>query len=77
MSPAEFFTGYGGIILAVLLISGFIFALVRLYLYLRAKMIARIVYSRSFSELGAYEGERITMTETIYNPTPLPLSPSI
>ena len=73
MSPAEFFTRYGGIILAVLLISGFIFALVRLYLYLRAKMIARIVYSRSFSELGAYEGERITMTETIYNPTPLPL----
>lgn len=73
MSPAEFFTRYGGIILAVLLISGFIFALVRLYLYLRAKMIGRIVYSRSFSELGAYEGERITMTETIYNPTPLPL----
>ena len=73
MSPAEFFTRYGGIILAVLLISGFIFALVRLYLYLRAKMIARIVYSRSFSELGTYEGERITMTETIYNPTPLPL----
>lgn len=73
MGFIEFISRYGTTILAVLLGAGFIFALVRLYLSLRAKMISRIVYTRSFSELGAYEGEHLTLTETVYNPTPLPL----
>lgn len=46
---------------------------VLLYLKLREKMIERLVYSRSFSDIGAYEGEQVTLTETLYNPTILPL----
>ena len=73
MNLLDFLSRYGGVMLAVLLGAGFLFLLMRLYLYLRAKMIERIVYSREFSELGAYEGEHLLLTETVYNPTPIPL----
>ena len=47
--------------------------LVFLYLKLREKLMSKIVYRRVFSDVGAYEGETVTLIETIYNPNPLPV----
>lgn len=47
--------------------------LVIIYLKLREKMIQQLLYTRSFSDIGAYEGERLVLTEMLYNPTFVPL----
>lgn len=60
-------------IFAAALIIAFLLFLVWLYIKLRESMIGRLVYSRSFSETGVYEGEHVIMTETLYNPTLLPI----
>ena len=60
-------------IVTVALILAAIGLLVFIYLKLREKMISKLVYSRSFSEIGAYEGEHLIFTETIYNPTVIPI----
>ena len=39
----------------------------------RKKTIQKLVYSRTFSENGAFEGDTVIMTETIYNPSFLPV----
>lgn len=36
-------------------------------------LIYQLVYRREFSQDGVYEGDSVTMTETIYNPSRLPL----
>ncbi len=41
--------------------------------FMRDRLIANLVYSRTFSEKGVYEGEEITMTETVYNKNWLPM----
>ena len=60
-------------IFAAALIIAFLLFIVWLYLKLREAMIGKLVYSRSFSETGVYEGEHVIMTETLYNPTLLPI----
>lgn len=42
-------------------------------LKIREKLMERVVYKRVFSDVGAYEGETVTLIETVYNPTPFPL----
>lgn len=36
-------------------------------------LISQLVYKREFSEDGVYEGDSVIMTETIYNPSRIPL----
>lgn len=47
--------------------------LVFIYIKLREKMMSRLIYTRQFSEIGAYEGEHLILTETLYNPTIIPI----
>ncbi|MDD4774225.1 MAG: DUF58 domain-containing protein [Eubacteriales bacterium] len=42
-------------------------------LKIREKLMEKVVYRRVFSDVGAYEGEFVTLIETVYNPTPFPL----
>lgn len=49
-------------IVTAALILAAIGLLVFIYLKLREKMISKLVYSRSFSEIGAYEGERLILS---------------
>lgn len=42
-------------------------------LKIREKLMERVVYRRVFSDVGAYEGETVTLIETAYNPTPFPM----
>ena len=44
-----------------------------IYRKLKDKMVGRIEYTREFSEKGVYEGEYVTMTETITNRSWVPL----
>ncbi len=43
------------------------------YRHLCKRMIDRLEYRRQFSQDGVYEGDSVTMTETIYNPSKLPM----
>ena len=43
------------------------------YRELCKRTIDRLEYRRTFSEDGVYEGDSVTLTERIYNPTRLPL----
>ena len=70
---AETLPGWGyallvaGIVLLIVLIVALIcFAL-------RDRLIAGVTYSREFSEEGVYEGEYVIMTETVTNPSFLPV----
>ncbi len=54
--------------LAVLGFAGWI-----IYRELCKRTIDRLEYRRTFSEDGVYEGDSVTLTERIYNPTRLPL----
>ncbi|MBR6514509.1 MAG: DUF58 domain-containing protein [Clostridia bacterium] len=63
------------------MIAGIVFAAIILisvigwfvYRELCKSIIDRLEYRRSFSEDGVYEGDCVTLTERIYNPTRLPL----
>ncbi len=50
-----------------------LFVVIKLYLFLRRRAIERLRYSRAFSASGAYEGEGVVLTETIYNDSWFPL----
>lgn len=56
----------GLVLLAVLIVALICFAL-------RDRLIAGVTYSREFSEEGVYEGEYVIMTETVTNPSFLPV----
>ncbi|MBR5516287.1 MAG: DUF58 domain-containing protein [Clostridia bacterium] len=43
------------------------------YRHLCKKLIGNIEYKREFSDFGVYEGDTVTITETLYNNTKLPL----
>lgn len=51
------------------ILSVFVFILLKI----REKLMEKVVYRRSFSDVGAYEGEYVTLIETVYNPTPFPI----
>jgi uncharacterized protein (DUF58 family) len=53
----------------LLLLAGVVYILYKI----RDKMMERVVYKRVFSDIGAYEGETVTLIETVYNPTFFPL----
>lgn len=60
--------------LAVVLSIGIIlFLLAFIFLKIREKLMQKVIYRRTFSDVGAYEGEFVTLIETVYNPTPFPL----
>ncbi len=58
------------IVLGVLLVA---WILLRVYGSMRAARLERILYERSFSENGIYEGEDVELIETIRNPGFFPL----
>lgn len=47
--------------------------LYRIYIALRNKRLGRIEYSRSFSEVGVYEGDEVELIETVRNTGAFPL----
>lgn len=47
--------------------------LYRIYISLRNKRLGRIEYSRSFSEVGVYEGDEVELIETVRNTGAFPL----
>lgn len=57
-----------GVIAAIILLTFFI--VIKLT---RKTTIKKLVYERSFSERGLFEGETVIMTERIYNPSFLPV----
>ncbi len=63
--------GYALFIAAGILLL-FLF-LVLLCFFLRDRLIAGVTYTREFSEEGVYEGEYVVMTETVANPSFLPV----
>jgi len=69
----EFIIRYSGILTIVLSISVIVALIVFILLKIREKLMERIVYHRTFSDIGAYEGEYVTLIETAYNPTPFPM----
>lgn len=54
-------------IAALLVLLGF------LLMKLRDKLMEKVVYRRTFSDIGAYEGEHLYLVETAYNPTFFPI----
>ena len=36
-------------------------------------LMEKVIYHRTFSDIGAYEGEHLYLVETAYNPTPFPI----
>lgn len=62
---------YKGIIFGLTMLVIFTILFI-VYVILREKFISRITYKREFSDKGSYEGEEITLTETIYNRSFLP-----
>lgn len=62
---------------AMLAIVVSIIAILAIIIYvcykIRDKLMERVVYKRVFTDVGAYEGETVTLIETCYNPTPFPL----
>lgn len=57
----------------VVSIAFIIFILVFISLKIREKLMEKVIYRRTFSDVGAYESEFVTMIESVYNPTPFPL----
>ena len=68
-----FNTGWFKTCLVIFFILLFLAVLYLIYYSLRGKLIQKLVYTREFSEEGAYESEYVTMTETIWNKSFLPL----
>ena len=58
------------IAIPVVAIIGIIYLI---YFIFRDKLIGNLVYTRSFSEKGSYEGDEVTLTEVIHNKSFLPL----
>ncbi|MCQ2436750.1 MAG: DUF58 domain-containing protein [Clostridia bacterium] len=50
-----------------------VFGMVILRRAIRRYVASRLIYSRRFSDDGAYEGDEVTLTQTIWNPTVFPL----
>ena len=59
--------------LAAAAVAAFLLLLVKIYLVIRGRMLVNIVYRRSFSENGVYEGEETELVETIRNCSFFPL----
>ena len=62
--------------IALLIAAGVLLLLLLLFLlcfFLRDRLIAGVTYTREFSEEGVYEGEYVIMTETVTNPSFLPV----
>ncbi|MBQ7715437.1 MAG: DUF58 domain-containing protein [Clostridia bacterium] len=55
-----------GVFVAVMILNA-------LYRKVKTFVIGRLEYTREFSEEEVVEGERVVITEVIYNPTPLPM----
>ena len=61
-------------VLVSLLVLGLLaLILYRIYIALRNKRLGRIEYSRSFSEVGVYEGDEVELIETVRNTGAFPL----
>lgn len=61
-------------VFVILAVAAVIFVILRLvYRKICRELIHTVSYTREFSEEGVYEGERVIMTETIYNRSPFPL----
>ena len=58
-----------------ILISVFVLLAILVYISLKIReyLIKKVVYTRTFTDSGAYEGETTSLVETVYNPTPFPL----
>ncbi len=62
--------------IALLIAAGILLLILLLILLcyaLRDRLIAAVTYTREFSEEGVYEGETVIMTETVTNPSFLPV----
>jgi len=61
-------------VIAVIITIGILIGFfVYLMLKLREHLMEKVVYHRTFSDIGAYEGEHLYLVETAYNPTPFPI----
>ncbi len=61
------------VILIIILVLAVFLLLRRLYISLRNKRLSNLIYERSFSESGVYEGECVELVETIRNAGFFPL----
>ena len=65
-------TAFRVILIIILVLAAFLL-LRRLYISLRNKRLSNLIYERSFSESGVYEGECVELVETIRNAGFFPL----
>ena len=61
------------VIISLIALAIVALVLYRIYIALRNKRLGRIEYSRSFSEVGVYEGDEVEMIETVRNTGAFPL----
>ena len=67
---------FPGWAVALMIVAGLLLLILLLILLcyaLRDRLIAAVTYTREFSEEGVYEGETVIMTETVTNPSFLPV----
>ena len=75
MKPVVFYPVSGVIFLPIpiMIAALLVIALAALYFVTRKYAFRGLVYEREFSDDGVFEGEEITLTETIINTTPFPI----
>ena len=66
-------SGVSFVPIPILIIALIVIALVALYFVTRKYAFRGLAYEREFSDDGVFEGEEITLTETIINRTPFPI----
>lgn len=70
----DFFgSAFFSFLMLILAVFGIILLIYKALAALRSRMIARIGYTRYFSETGVHAGDSVLLTEVISNPTILPL----